>query len=81
MVGVGGFSSARLGRVLGQLERLVDSGFVPGAAAVLARHGEVHVEATGTLAFDGRGVEHADGRRHDLPPGLDDASRSSPRAR
>ena len=34
---------------------LVESGFVPGALAVLARHGEVHVEATGNLAFEGAG--------------------------
>ena len=51
----GGFSSKRLARVRGLLERHVDSGFVPGAVAVLARHGEVHVEATGTLAFEGAG--------------------------
>jgi CubicO group peptidase (beta-lactamase class C family) len=43
--------------VRGLLERHVDSGFVPGALAVLARHGEVHVEATGTLAFEGAGSE------------------------
>jgi CubicO group peptidase (beta-lactamase class C family) len=39
------------------LERHVESGFVPGALAVLARHGEVHVEATGTLAFEGAGSQ------------------------
>jgi CubicO group peptidase (beta-lactamase class C family) len=38
------------------LERLVGPGFVPGAVVVLARHGEVHVEATGTLAFEGAGA-------------------------
>ncbi|MCW3842749.1 beta-lactamase family protein, partial [Micromonospora yasonensis] len=37
------------------LERHVDSGFVPGAVAVLARHDEVHIEATGNLAFEGAG--------------------------
>nr|WP_211207196.1 serine hydrolase domain-containing protein [Stackebrandtia nassauensis] len=37
------------------LERLVESGFVPGAAVVVARHGEVHLEATGQLAFEGAG--------------------------
>ncbi|WP_447002081.1 serine hydrolase domain-containing protein [Saccharothrix isguenensis] len=51
----GGFSSKRLVRVRELLERHVQSGFVPGAVAVLARHGEVHVEATGTLAFEGTG--------------------------
>ena len=51
----GGFSSKGLARVRALLERHVDSGFVPGAVAVLARHGEVHIEATGTLAFEGAG--------------------------
>ena len=36
----GGFSSKRLARVRELLERHVDSGFVPGAVAALARHGE-----------------------------------------
>lgn len=53
----GGFSSHGLARVRGLLEKHVDSGFVPGALAVLARHGEVHVEATGMLAFEGTGSE------------------------
>jgi CubicO group peptidase (beta-lactamase class C family) len=51
----GGFSSKRLGRVREQLERHVDSGLVPGVVAVLTRRGEVHIEATGTLAFEGAG--------------------------
>jgi CubicO group peptidase (beta-lactamase class C family) len=54
-VTTGGFSTKRLARVRGLLERHVDSGFVPGVIAVLARHGEVHVEATGNLAFEGAG--------------------------
>jgi hypothetical protein len=54
-VTTGGFSSKRLARVRELLERHVDTGFVPGAMAVLARHGEVHIEATGKLAFDGAG--------------------------
>jgi CubicO group peptidase (beta-lactamase class C family) len=56
-VAAGGFAASRLARVRGLLERHVDSGFVPGALAVLARHGEVHVEATGTLAFEGAGSQ------------------------
>lgn len=52
----GGFSSKRLARLRGLLERHVESGFVPGMLAVLSRHGEVHVEATGHLAFDGAGA-------------------------
>ena len=51
----GGFSPKRLARVRELLERHVHSGFVPGALAVLARHGDVHVEAAGNLAFEGAG--------------------------
>jgi CubicO group peptidase (beta-lactamase class C family) len=50
-----GFSSKRLARVREVLERYVDAGYVPGAVAVVARHGEVHIDATGTLAFEGAG--------------------------
>ena len=51
----GGFSFKRLARLQELLERQVHSGFVPGAIAVLARHGEVHVETIGNLAFEGAG--------------------------
>ncbi|GAA0903658.1 serine hydrolase domain-containing protein [Virgisporangium aurantiacum] len=51
----GGFSSKRLARVRALLERHVDTGFVPGMLVLLARHGAVHVEATGNLAFEGPG--------------------------
>lgn len=51
----GGLSRRRLTRVRDALERFVDSGFAPGAVAVVARHGEVHVEAVGRLAFAGAG--------------------------
>jgi CubicO group peptidase (beta-lactamase class C family) len=54
-VTIGGFSSKRLARVRDVLERHVDAGYVPGAVAVVARHGEVHIEATGNLAFEGAG--------------------------
>jgi CubicO group peptidase (beta-lactamase class C family) len=54
-VAAAGFSLKRLARVRELLERHVDAGFVPGVVAVLARHGEVHVEATGVLAFEGAG--------------------------
>jgi CubicO group peptidase (beta-lactamase class C family) len=54
-VTAGGFSSKRLVRVRELVERHVDAGFVPGMLAVLARHGHVHIEATGTLAFGGAG--------------------------
>jgi CubicO group peptidase (beta-lactamase class C family) len=55
-VTTGGFSSKGLTRVRGLLEQHVESGFVPGMLAVLARHGDVHIEATGTLAFEGAGA-------------------------
>ncbi|HEY7225153.1 MAG TPA: serine hydrolase domain-containing protein [Micromonosporaceae bacterium] len=51
----GGFSSKRLARLRGQLDRHVEDGFVPGVVALLARHGDVHIEATGNLAFEGPG--------------------------
>ncbi|HUD37636.1 MAG TPA: hypothetical protein VMR14_12095 [Streptosporangiaceae bacterium] len=51
----GGFSPRRLTRVRDVLSRHLDAGYVPGAVAVVARHGEVHVEAMGNLAFDGEG--------------------------
>jgi CubicO group peptidase (beta-lactamase class C family) len=54
-VTTGGFSPKRLVRVRDVLERHVDAGYVPGAVAVIARHGEVHIEATGNLAFEGAG--------------------------
>jgi CubicO group peptidase (beta-lactamase class C family) len=54
-VTTGGFSLKRLVRVRDLLARHVEAGYAPGAVAVLARHGEVHIEATGTLAFEGAG--------------------------
>ncbi|GAA3453244.1 serine hydrolase domain-containing protein [Dactylosporangium matsuzakiense] len=57
----GGFSARRLVRLRDRLERLVDAGFVPGGLALLARHGAVHAEAVGRLAFDGPGSATAFG--------------------
>jgi CubicO group peptidase (beta-lactamase class C family) len=54
-VTTGGFSSRWLARVRDVLGRHVDAGYAPGAVAVVARHGEVHIEATGNLAFEGAG--------------------------
>lgn len=51
----GGFSPKRLTRVRDLLGRCVHAGFFPGAVAVVSRHGEVHIEATGNLAFEGAG--------------------------
>jgi CubicO group peptidase (beta-lactamase class C family) len=44
---------SRLTRVHEVLARAVDAGVVPGAVAVVARHGEVHIETVGNLAFAG----------------------------
>ena len=49
----GGLSSKGLARVRDLLERHVDAGFAPGAVAVVSRHGAVHVESVGNLAFEG----------------------------
>ena len=51
----GGFSPKRLTRLRDLLDRCVDAGYFPGAVAVVARHGEVHMQATGSLAFEGMG--------------------------
>ncbi|HWD81246.1 MAG TPA: serine hydrolase domain-containing protein, partial [Kribbella sp.] len=53
----GGFSAKRLVRLRELQERYVASGVVPGMLAVLARRGEVYVEATGQLAFEGAGAQ------------------------
>ena len=52
----GGFSPKRLTRVRDVLSRYVDAGYAPGAVAVVARRGEVHIEAAGNLAFAGEGA-------------------------
>jgi len=51
----GGFSPKRLARVRDVLARHLDAGYIPGAVAVVARRGEVHIEAMGNLAFEGEG--------------------------
>jgi CubicO group peptidase (beta-lactamase class C family) len=50
-----GFSPKGLTRVRDVLTRHVDAGSVPGVIAVVARHDEVHVDAVGSLAFEGGG--------------------------
>ena len=55
----GGFCAKRLVRLRHLLDEYVGTGFVPGAAVVLARRGEVHVEAVGRLAFAGAGADIA----------------------
>src|SRR6266566_2881128 len=48
-----GLSTARLGRLRGALSRHVESGDMPGLVALVARRGEVHVEAIGTTEAGG----------------------------
>ncbi|HEX3648584.1 MAG TPA: serine hydrolase domain-containing protein, partial [Pseudonocardiaceae bacterium] len=48
-----GLSATRLGRVRDTLVRHVDRGELPGAVAVVSRHGDTHVEAVGTMALGG----------------------------
>ena len=48
-----GLSPVRLRRLGEVLTRHVESGDMPGLVALVARRGEVHVEAIGTLAADG----------------------------
>ena len=55
MVTAGGFSSKRLARVREVVGSYVDAREVPGAVAVVARRGEVHIESVGNLAFEGAG--------------------------
>ena len=54
----GGFSPKRLARLRDLLEGHVDSGFVPGAVAVLARHGDVRIEGVSPHAPPGPKDEH-----------------------
>ncbi|GAB3501150.1 serine hydrolase domain-containing protein [Amycolatopsis cihanbeyliensis] len=51
----GGLSSKRLTRVREVLERHLDVSHEPGVIAVIARRGEVHIEAAGHLAHEGAG--------------------------
>ncbi|HEY1570116.1 MAG TPA: serine hydrolase domain-containing protein [Pseudonocardiaceae bacterium] len=44
-----GLSSTRIGRVRDALARYVDQGVLPGAVAVVSRHGDTHVETIGTM--------------------------------
>jgi hypothetical protein len=51
----GGLSSRRLARLRDLLARHVDVGYAPGVVVILARYGDIHVEAAGNLAFEGEG--------------------------
>jgi CubicO group peptidase (beta-lactamase class C family) len=49
----GGLSKPRLDRLRAALAAHVESGYLPGAVALVHRRGETHLEALGTLAFGG----------------------------
>jgi CubicO group peptidase (beta-lactamase class C family) len=53
MTDVGGLSKARLGRMHEVMAGHVESGEMPGLVALVSRHGEVHVDVIGRMAFDG----------------------------
>lgn len=46
-------SSARLARMRGAMQRHVDSGYTPGLVTYVHHRGREHVDAIGTMAFDG----------------------------
>jgi CubicO group peptidase (beta-lactamase class C family) len=48
----GGFSAARLVRMRGVMAGHVGPGRMPGLVTLVERHGDVHVEALGTLGFE-----------------------------
>ena len=53
----------------------VKRGDLPGLVFLLCRHGEVHVDAIGTMSIGGRDPMRA---RHDLPHRVADQARRRP---
>jgi CubicO group peptidase (beta-lactamase class C family) len=53
-MGSGGFSRSRLDRMHEVMAGHVKRGDMPGLVYLISRHGEVHVEAIGAMAIDGR---------------------------
>ncbi|MGZ5871528.1 MAG: serine hydrolase domain-containing protein [Bradyrhizobium sp.] len=53
MIGTDGLSKKVLGRIHDVMAGHVERGDVPGLVTLVSRHGEVHVDAIGRLAFDG----------------------------
>ena len=49
----GGLSRARLGRMHDVMKGYVERGEVPGLITLVSRRGEVHVDAIGTMAYQG----------------------------
>jgi len=52
-VAIGGLSRVRLKRMREVMAAHVESGSMPGMVTLLSRHGEVHVDAIGRMAFGG----------------------------
>ena len=48
----GGFSRSRLDRMHEVMAGYVKRGDMPGLVYLISRHGEVHVDAIGTMAID-----------------------------
>ena len=53
MTSVGGLSKARLGRMHDIMAGHVECGSMPGLVTLVSRHGEVHVDVIGNMAFGG----------------------------
>jgi CubicO group peptidase (beta-lactamase class C family) len=51
-MGIGGLSSARLGRMHDVMKGYVERGEVPGLVTLVSRRGEVHINVIGTMAYD-----------------------------
>src|ERR1700690_1745549 len=49
-----GFSMKVLNRIHAVMAGHVESGEMPGLVTLVSRHGEVHVDAIGRMAFDGQ---------------------------
>ncbi len=56
----GGFSPARLRRMHEVMSKHVEGGAVPGLVMLVARRGEIHVDALGTMAIGGGGPMRRD---------------------
>ena len=50
---IGGLSRIRLERMRDTMARHVDSGALPGLVTLISRHGEIHVDAIGSLSVGG----------------------------
>jgi CubicO group peptidase (beta-lactamase class C family) len=53
MTSIGGLSRARLKRMRDTMARHVESGALPGLVTLISRHGEIHIDAIGSLSVGG----------------------------